>query len=157
MQRLNLSVAGSTTLTAGSSSNEELGTNHNVTSGNRMRALNISSLAAQNESINENKNPMEAGYLEEEKDLYDSLKGKLLMNNDFMVQADIILTTDPTVRHSFASPNSAFMEYPTFKLDRNTVVDTSMRWERYSFVEGTSNPPKQQSQPLPKPKFGTRL
>ncbi len=34
-------------------------------------------------------------------------------------------------RSTFASSNSAFMDYPTFKLDRNTVVDTSMKWERW--------------------------
>ncbi len=33
-------------------------------------------------------------------------------------------------RPTFASVNSAFVDYPTFKLDRNTVVDTSMKWER---------------------------
>ncbi len=33
-------------------------------------------------------------------------------------------------RSTFASANSAFVDYPTFKLDRNTVLDTSMKWER---------------------------
>ena len=46
--------------------------------------------------------------------------------------------------------NPAF-EYPTYKLDRNTVVDKSIKWERYSFPKQ-----QQQQQQLVQNSFGSQ-
>ena len=61
--------------------------------------------------------------------------------------------------------------YPTYKLDRNSVVDTSIRWERYSYPthkqpplsSGMKPPPPPPPPPMPKSQpnqikiMGTRL
>ena len=45
------------------------------------------------------------------------------------------LVDSPTLEESLATSAA---NYPTFKLDRNSVVDTSIRWERYSFPTDSS-------------------
>jgi hypothetical protein len=84
-------------------------------------------------------------------DIYDSLKGRLVVSSCKQPDNTFFASSDqpPTFSNQPRSRQTSFLaaaslgggldtEYPTYKLDRNTVVDTSMKWERYGYPITTS-------------------